>query len=298
LRFARYHAPMFALAHLSDPHLPLPQPHWRELAGKRVLGFLNWRRKRQVIHRMGVLADLVRDLRARAYDHLAVTGDLVNISLAAEFAPARAWLAALGPPADVTLVPGNHDIYVRAALCWPSDHWGDYMRGDDGAAGFPFLRRRGDVALIGLSSALPTAPFLATGRLGEEQLRRLAEMLAQLPGQFRIVLIHHPPLSAHARHKRLIDAASLRGVLAQRGAELVLHGHDHVNALAWLDGPEGRIPAVGVASASSSGAHGSEPGAWNLYRIDGRPGAWRCEMVTRGRGADGTMREVARRTLI
>ena len=102
---------MFVLAHLSDPHLgPLPTPRLSELIGKRATGFLNWRRKRQLIHRGDVLTRIVADLQAQMADHIAVTGDLVNLSLAGEYAPARAWLASLGSPRDVTLVPGNHDV--------------------------------------------------------------------------------------------------------------------------------------------------------------------------------------------
>src|SRR6202045_4795371 len=122
----------FVLAHLSDPHLaPLPQPRWPELMGKRMNGFLHWRRNRHRIHRTGVLAHVVSDLKANAPDHIAVTGDLVNISLAGEYAPARAFLESLGPPEDVTLVPGNHDAYVRGVTRHLRSQWGDYMRGDD-----------------------------------------------------------------------------------------------------------------------------------------------------------------------
>src|SRR4051794_35816061 len=135
---------MFVLAHLSDPHLaPLPKPSFAELLGKRATGYLNWQRRRRLIHRSEVLARIVADLKAQAPDHIAVTGDLINIALAGEFAPARAWLDALGPPQDVTLVPGNHDAYVRAAADWPQQHWGETMRGDEatGEVDFPFLRR-------------------------------------------------------------------------------------------------------------------------------------------------------------
>src|SRR3990172_424790 len=178
---------MFVLAHLSDPHLPPPRPRAAELAGKRMLGFLNWHRRRCAIHRMEVLERLVADLKSSAPDHIAVTGDLINISLDREFVSARNWLAGLRPPPPVTLVPGNHDIYVRAAARGPAIHWGDYMQSDERGSAeltrrifFPFVRRRGPVALIGLSTALPTLPFMATGRLGEEQLRRLADVLAAL----------------------------------------------------------------------------------------------------------------------
>ncbi|MGZ3311328.1 MAG: metallophosphoesterase family protein, partial [Xanthobacteraceae bacterium] len=111
---------MFVLAHLSDPHLgPLPAPRWRELLGKRATGLINWRRKRHRIHRGDVLARIVADIKGQAPDHVAVTGDLVNISLPGEYPPARDWLAKLGPPHDVTLVPGNHDIYVGGAAPLP-----------------------------------------------------------------------------------------------------------------------------------------------------------------------------------
>jgi 3',5'-cyclic AMP phosphodiesterase CpdA len=287
---------MFLLAHLSDPHLaPLPRPRWFELVGKRATGYINWRRRRALIHRSDVLARIVADLKAQVPDHVAVTGDLVNIALPSEFPPARAFLAALGSSHDVTCVPGNHDAYVRGAE--PQHHWADYMRGDDAGATFPFLRRRAGVVLIGLSTAVPTAPFMATGRLGGEQLARLAQLLARCAGEFRVVLIHHPPVSKPGRrYKRLIDGAAFRTVLAQHGAELVLHGHDHERAFVALDGPSGPIPAMGVPSASEAPPGEHDPAGYNLYRIDDSTGAWRCEAIARGLTPDGVV-EIERRML-
>jgi 3',5'-cyclic AMP phosphodiesterase CpdA len=293
---------MFLLAHLSDPHLaPLPLPRWSELVGKRATGYLNWRRRRQAIHRSDVLARIVADLDAQATDHVAVTGDLINISLAGEYAPARGWLDALGSPHDVTLVPGNHDAYVRAAARQPQLYWGEFMRGDDGGA-FPFLRRRGPLALIGLSSAVPTAPFMATGRLGREQVGKLAGLLDRCGQErlFRVVLIHHPPRSTpRRRFKRLVDGGELIAVLARHGAELVIHGHDHERALMFLDGPRRRIPVAGVPSASEAPPGEHDPAGYNLYRIDGEAGAWRCEMIARGLSRDGaSVVEIERRTIV
>jgi 3',5'-cyclic AMP phosphodiesterase CpdA len=291
---------MFVLGHLSDLHLAAP-PRLQELAGKRGLGFINWHRGRKLIHRREVIDALTRDLKASAPDHIAVTGDLVNLSLPAEYARARAWLNGLGPPSDVTVIPGNHDIYVPEAQQGPAKYWGEYMRGDDGAESgtFPFLRRRGTVALIALSSALPTGPLLATGSLGAQQLNRLAAALEETQSLFRIVLIHHPPRSPLSRYlRRLTDGAEFCRVLAANGAELVLHGHDHCHSLIWLDGPHRAIPVVGVPSASARAPHGGEDGAgYNLFRIDGEPSGWRCEMIARQRGADGGFREAERQTL-
>ena len=289
---------MFVLAHLSDPHMALtPRP--AQLLSKRGLGFINWHRKRKRIHRRDILDAITADLKAQAKDHVAVTGDLVNLSLPIEYERARDWLRSIGSPQDVTVIPGNHDVYVRQATDAPATYWGDYMTGDDGVQRLPFLRRRDGVALIALSSGVATGPFMATGRLGAPQLARLADLLDQTRDAFRIVLIHHPPVSPPQRHlRRLIDGADLRGVLAAKGAELLLHGHDHQRALLWLDGPGKTIPAIGVPSASARAPHGDEDGAgYHLFNIDGTVGNWRCDMIARQRNADGTISEAERVTI-
>ena len=292
---------MPVLAHLSDPHIgPLPRARMRELAGKRALGFFNWHRRRKAIHRMETLTDLVADLKAQAPDQIALTGDLVNIALPAEFLNTRAFLYALGQPAEVAVVPGNHDLYVRRAAAAGGEHWGEYMRGDDGES-FPYLRRRGPLALIGLSSAIPTAPFMATGRIGKDQIAEFRALLALLEGEdlFRVVMIHHPPSRKPGdRFKYLLDTDAFAKVLREYGPDLVLHGHDHVHSVVYLEGPDGRkVPMAGVPSASASSGHG-DLAAYNLYTIDKSTDGWRCEAVTRGfRRDQAGISEIARRVL-
>ena len=196
----------FVLAHLSDPHLgPMPRPRLRELAGKRAIGYLNWQRKRHMIHRRDVLSEIVADMHAQEPDHIAVTGDLVNIALPLEFSEARTWLESVGAPQYVSLVPGNHDAYVRGLHEHFPHVWADYLRGDGAASNsdavFPYLRRRGPLALIGVSTAVPTAPFMATGRLGRAQRDKLDVLLPQLAEErlFRVLLIHHTPVTTPGR---------------------------------------------------------------------------------------------------
>ena len=292
----------FTLAHLSDPHLPLPAPGWRELAGKRALGYLNWRRNRHKTQRREVLDALVADLQAQRPDHVAVTGDIVNMALEAEFAPARSWLQSLGSTDHVSMVPGNHDAYVRATRHRGSEIWGDYHRDDSSgitdAAAFPFVRRRGPLALIGVSSAVPTPPLMATGWLGQAQLDALDRVLSKLSAEqvFRVLLVHHP-LRSRSRYKRLTDADALLALLRRHGVELILHGHDHIHSTMWFDGPQARIPAIGVPSASSV-AHGHIPAAaYNLFTIERDGEAWRCEQVVRGFGENMSIRELRREGL-
>jgi len=136
----------FTLAHLSDPHLPpLPGPTLRELAGKRALGYLNWTRNRRKVHRREVLDALMSDMQAQTPNHIAITGDLVNLALEAEFEPARTWLESVGTTDRVTVIPGNHDAYVRATQHRFAEVWRDYLGSDEASDGvtFPSLRRRG-----------------------------------------------------------------------------------------------------------------------------------------------------------
>lgn len=280
----------FTLAHLSDPHLsPMPEPEVGELLSKRITGYLNWRRRRAAFHSRKVLDALVADLKAQKPDHIAITGDLVNISLSAEFPPARTWLDGLGASANVTIVPGNHDVYVRVTREAHLQAWSPFMTGDgaahEAAVTFPFLRRRGPVAILGLSSAVPTPPFFATGRIGAAQLARLDAMLGQIGPEhaFRIVLIHHPLRSASGDWlKRLVDGDALCALLARHGVELVLHGHDHRDEILWLDHANLATPAIGVPSASAVGDADHDAAACNYYRIAKVRSQWVCELVVRG----------------
>src|SRR5262245_27973582 len=140
----------FTLAHLSDPHLPpFPKPNLSELSDKTARGCPNGTRNRRKYHRREWLDGLVSDLKRQAPDHIAITGDLVNLALEAEFASSLAWLESIGPPDRVTAIPGNHDAYVRATRHRFSEVWADYLNGDDssGSSIFPSLRRRGPFAL-------------------------------------------------------------------------------------------------------------------------------------------------------
>jgi len=284
----------FTLAHLSDVHLaPLPRFGMRDWNVKRVLGYANWQRNRKSVHLRAVLDRLVQDMLAQSPNHIAVTGDLANIGLPSEHETAMGWLQSLGPPDRVSVVPGNHDIYVPLRNDLGTRRWSAYMTSNakgmpfaDQQSEFPFVRRFGNVALIGVNSAEPTPPFIARGRVGLQQLQHLGAVLdrtgeAQLT---RVVLIHHPPLPGQApTSKALVDADALAHCLETHGAELVLHGHNHSNTVVFKRWSGGVIPVVGITSASIGRAHKAEPlGRYNLYRFAAPGQASPIEMIGRG----------------
>ena len=287
---------MFTLAHLSDIHLsPMPRVKRRELMSKRMLGYVNWHRGRKFVHRREILDLITSDVAGQAPDHIAVTGDLVNLGLPEEFLRAAEWLNDLGPPHRVTAIPGNHDAYVRLHPELGTHHWQPFMQANEEGAAlfptpdtlFPFVRRFGDVALVATSSAISTMPFIAAGKIGSLQRALLAAALDELAraGLFRVVLIHHPPLRRQAGWSRgLRDAGKVTRVLKAHGAELVLHGHSHAQSVHELPTATGTALIVGVPSASEA-VEGRIPAArYNTYTIARAGAGWHVEMVGRAVG--------------
>lgn len=286
----------FTFAHLSDPHLSsLEGVEVRDLLNKRMLGYLSWRLHRRAEHRPEVLAALVRDLRTFQPEHVVITGDLTHLGLPEEFREVSRWLQGLGSPAQVTVVPGNHDAYVSTPWERTFALWAPYMLSDaavpsipaaaEGAGAFPSLRIRGPVAFIGLSTARPSAPFYAVGSLGQTQLRRLEALLGETDRQAlcRVMLIHHPPLpdTVHWR-KRLTDSGALRSLLAEHRVELVLHGHAHYAARSHLDTAAGSAPVIGIPSASALGHKPGRRAQYCLYRLTRQDRGWHLHITVRG----------------
>ncbi len=277
-----------SFAHLSDPHNPLTSNvSARDLLNKRLLGYLSWHRKRHLRHRPEITDAMLKDIAQAEPDHVIVSGDLVNISLPQEFADSREWLKKVGAPQDVSVIPGNHDAYVPVSFEDGIGQWTPWMLGDDAkTVSFPYLRRRGPVAFVMLSTAIPTAPFFATGLLGQDQLNATEAMLSELKSRdiFRVVVLHHPPEDHPTKpRKALRDRKAFRNVLRQCGAELVLHGHQHHSHFGLIDGPSGKIPVLGVPSASMIlNPPKGEEARWNKLCVCRNQDAWCLSLESRG----------------
>lgn len=294
---------MFRLAHISDVHLgAVPDLRLRDYASKRIVGYTNWRRNRAGAMTADTLDRLVADLRAQAPDHIAVTGDLTNIAMREEFENARRWLEELGPPVHVTAIPGNHDAYVPRAHHRFRKLWAPWMVSDDsehvGNALFPFMRRKGHVALIGVSSAVASAPFMATGRVGGHQTARLTALLreAQEEGLFRVILIHHPPklIDPRSTWRKLTDGKRFRAAVERFGAELILHGHEHVRMMTAIKGAKGVVPVVGVPAGSGPALGGPRAGGYAIHEIAENGPCYDLTVIHRGYDASGKIVETAR----
>lgn len=305
------------IAHLSDPHLaPLPPLSWRDFLSKRVIGFLNWRLSRAGHLTRHFLDLLVEDLHRQKPTHILVTGDLVNLALEEEFRSAAHWLRNLGSPQNVSVVPGNHDAYVPGALERAYANWGPYMRGDqlqdplfdevveretrtkekpsEDSPSFPYLRRRGNLAIIGVSTAVASLPFCAIGAIDLPQRERLARILhaPELQPLFRLLCLHHPPLPRQTGfNKRLLGAKTLCKLFERAPPHMILHGHTHEATLFYLTSQGGSVvPIVGVPSASKGPGGHRPPAGYNLFTIaQGSPSeSWHVTHERRGLSQEGT----------
>lgn len=291
---------MLRIAHVSDLHVLSPGGvEWRRmLFNKRITGYANLLRQRGRVYRREYLATVLAAAAAQG-DHLVVTGDITNLSLEREFEEARALLNGAARSVEVTVVPGNHDLYlpsIHHERRFPH-HFGAFLQGDlpelalDLPAGpFPCVKLRGPAAIIALSTAVPRPPFVASGRVGTRQLLALETILdhPEVARRTPVVLLHHPPIDGRARilqlRDGLVDAAELRAVLSRLARGLVLFGHLHVRVHHRLATARGVLDVVCASGAALDHPHPSVRAGFNAYTVeeDGSIGAPEAHVVSPG----------------
>jgi 3',5'-cyclic AMP phosphodiesterase CpdA len=269
------------LAHCSDLHLLSHDgARWLDLANKRWIGAMNLLSTRSRHYHVAAFEDMVADMNEQGIDHVLCTGDVTNLALRQEFEFARGKFdqLALGP-ANVTVIPGNHDAYVAEGVPLFSELFADYATTDPGwewpdDAHWPIVRVRGPLAIIGLSTSRQTPWFTAYGSLGQEQLDRLKLVLCdpRLAGKVRVIAIHHPPAGnrAKSRIRGLRDHAAFAQVIGECGADLIVHGHEHQCIVETLAGPEGNHIAVrGICSGTYFHNKVDRIARYRVFEIDG-----------------------------
>jgi 3',5'-cyclic AMP phosphodiesterase CpdA len=293
---------LLRIAHVSDLHVLAPAgvELRRVLFNKRVTGYVNMLSKRGRVYRQSHLLAVMAAAAAQA-DQLVVTGDITNLSLEGEYEEARRLLEEAAGATEVTVVPGNHDIYLPAIhreRRFPH-HFSAYMHSDlpelalDLPAGrFPSVKLRGPAALIGLSSAVPRPPFVSAGYLGRAQLEALARVLAhpEVARRTPVLLVHHPPFDSRFRLEQLrgglVDARALREALQGLARGLVLYGHLHVRRHHRLPTGPGALDVVCASAAPLEHPDDRVRAGFNLYQLedDGRVASLEAQVLHPGRG--------------
>jgi 3',5'-cyclic AMP phosphodiesterase CpdA len=274
------------IAHFSDLHLlSLEGVGLHRFLNKRLTGYANLRLKRGSIHRSAYVRAIAREITRQAVDHVVITGDLTNLALESEFELAREVIRDdLGlDAARVSIIPGNHDVYTGGSQrkLRFATYFADYLASDLPLLGvsvpagrFPFVKLRGPVAIIGLSSAVTRLPFVAAGRLGPSQLTALARILEDEEVRKRtpVIAIHHPIHNPRSPLKSMLeglsDADELVTILRGLPRGLILHGHLHRRIQREHMTDCGALTSAGATSASLHHADPTRSAGFNVYEID------------------------------
>jgi 3',5'-cyclic AMP phosphodiesterase CpdA len=252
------------------------------LFNKRITGYLNLRFHRKSVHKAFAARAAARQILRLGVDHVVITGDVSNLALENEFELVRRFLADdLGlSPEQVSLVPGNHDAYTSGAHRSRrfAQTFAAYLQSDlaeltvPGEA-FPFVHLRGPAAIIGISTAVPRLPLVASGVVGAPQLRALERILAhpEVASRTAVILQHHPihnPASAAKRAlEGLTDAESEAKLLGRLRRGLLLHGHLHRRIHRRVSTDRGQVEAIGATSASLLHESDERMAGFNVYEL-------------------------------
>tara|TARA_R110002049_G_scaffold13509_2_gene58431 strand:- start:77042 stop:78022 length:981 start_codon:yes stop_codon:yes gene_type:complete len=282
----------FRFVQLSDLHLSsIQSPNPVHLLNKRILGYLSWLRKRRFTHQRSILDIAIEEIRHLKVDHYAITGDLTHIGLKSEFEQAGQWLNSVATADRITLIPGNHDLYVNERWNRSFALWENYMLGDNQKIHnpprqalaqlnqlYPIVRIRKQVAFIGLSSVFDAPWFRATGKIDEQQLNRLQKLLSSkaLDNFCKVLLVHHPLTITHTpARKCLLNRDRLTSMLRQHPVELVLHGHGHNSCFETIDcADKTEIPVIGMSSSSSISQAKNYQAEFLLFEISNTHNGW------------------------
>jgi 3',5'-cyclic AMP phosphodiesterase CpdA len=274
------------IAHLSDPHILdlAGVPTHKLVFNKRFTGWVNLKLKRGSHHKPWVVEAMMDDLRAHRVDHVVVTGDLTNLALDPEFARAREMLERMGyGPDELSVIPGNHDVYTRGAERTQrfARHFAPYFTSDVAVEGaghasglFPFVRLRGAVAIVGLSTAVARLPIVSSGHAGASQLAALARVLdlPEVRSRTPVILSHHPitnPRGAVGTALRgWSEVDELRRALSVGRDTLALHGHLHHRVHERIAAEGGAtIHRLGATSASLLADDPRAMSGYNVYEV-------------------------------
>jgi 3',5'-cyclic AMP phosphodiesterase CpdA len=225
-----------------------------------------------------LVAAIEAHIRDDRYDVVAVSGDLTQRARAWEFRRARTFLEFAETVSRVIAVPGNHDVkWWRSPL---------HLIGQDaihsawqrhlGREREPVLRVSG-ATLVGLNTAQGVSLRTLTrrprdisiiGDLRRAQVERAhGEFTASPAGDARVIVMHHNPVKGELSQRHgLKDTRRILGAFAQIGVDLVLCGHDHQEAIHFVEHTR-RGTVISTAGTVSNRSRGGRPSSVNAITI-------------------------------
>ena len=212
------------------------------------------------------------------YDVVAISGDLTQRARSGEFQRARAFIKRAEETSKVICIPGNHDVaWWKAPLSLgdPARMTANYTRYIS-ADPEPMLHVPG-VTFVGLNTSHGVTLDTLTWRprdisiigiVTKEQIDRLRKVFAATPeGDARVVVMHHNPVKGELSQRHgLKNTSRILGAFADMGVDLVLCGHDHQDAIHYIEHTK-KGTVISTAGTVSNRMRGGRPSSVNSIRL-------------------------------
>jgi 3',5'-cyclic AMP phosphodiesterase CpdA len=217
-------------------------------------------------------------IQDRRYDVVAISGDLSQRARSGEFQRARAFIKHAERTSRVICIPGNHDVQWWKAPLGMGDEramFATYRRYIDENIE-PVLRVPG-ATFAGLNTSHGVIRQALTWRLRDisiigiirrSQIERLRAVFAESPpADVRVVVMHHNPVKGELSQRHgLKDTKRALGAFADMAVDLVLCGHDHQDAIHYIEHTK-KGTVISTAGTVSNRMRGGRPSSVNSISI-------------------------------
>lgn len=259
------------ILHISDIHIGCHYISPKDIFSKRLLGFINYKIKRQHLFPEVNREKLLKKLLKLDWELCLITGDVTNLSTEYEFEKAFQYLEPLFEKGKVIIFPGNHDRYVTSSTNpdLMTKYLGEYMpkwkMEEDG--GYFFMTPDEHSVIVGFDMTLPQPFYNSQGHISYSLLEKCAvDLNLNYPDKQRIAVGHYPvwiPKGVkHGFFHELENKEIFSDFLLKNHFQLYLHGHLHKS---WKHKPFTDNP---ITMVNSGGCIRNDSGKWaGFHRI-------------------------------
>jgi 3',5'-cyclic AMP phosphodiesterase CpdA len=212
------------------------------------------------------------------FDVVAISGDLSQRNRAGEFQRAAVFLRDTQRVSKTIVVPGNHDVawwHAPLGIGRRGKIYENYRKYVSTELE-PVLRVDG-VTLAGLNTSHGVTRRTLTwnlrdisilGDVTRAQLTRLREVFNTSPqGDARVVVMHHNPVKGElSKRHGLKRTKKILGAFAEMGVDVVLCGHDHQEAIHYIEHTK-KGTVISTAGTVSNRSRGGRPSSVNVVNI-------------------------------
>jgi len=217
-------------------------------------------------------------IQREKFDVVAISGDLSQRARAGEFQRARVFIRDAQKVSKTITIPGNHDVMWWKAPLGIGDReamYHNYMEFISHDLE-PVLRVPG-ATFVGMNTSHGVTRHTLTwnlrdisiiGDLRDSQFRNAEGHFNESPlTDARVVVMHHNPVKGDLSQRHgLKKTRQILGRFAQMGVDLVLCGHDHQEAVHYIEHTK-KGTVISTAGTVSNRSRGGRPSSVNVIRI-------------------------------